>query len=153
MSYPPVDRTVLVTGCSSGIGLATAVRLRDQTCRFPGCSISTTFCDLDHVTPWPHGPTSPHNLIALCRRHHRLKQTPHWNVRLLPDATTEWTTPYGTTITTSPVNLLNTIPPAPNLAALPPDPAVDDPRHEPDLRDLRDLSPMERHLTELLTAA
>jgi hypothetical protein len=135
------------------------IAFRDKTCRFPGCSISTTFCDLDHVTPWPHGPTTPNNLIALCRRHHRLKQTPHWNVRLLPDATTEWTTPYGKTITTSPVNLLNTIPPAPNLAALPPDPAVDDPRHEPDqpdlrdLRDLRDLSPMERHLSELLTAA
>ncbi|HPQ73393.1 MAG TPA: hypothetical protein PLC95_05395, partial [Phycicoccus elongatus] len=61
-----------------------------------------------------------------------------WNVRLLPDATTEWTTPYGKTITTSPVNLLNAIAAAPDLA--------DDTR--PD-----DLSPMERHLTELLTAA
>jgi len=54
------------------------------------------------------------------------------------DATTEWTTPHGQTITTSPVNLLNTIPPTPNLA--------DD--TGPD-----DLSPMERHLSELLTAA
>ena len=30
MNYPPVDRAVLVTGCSSGIGLATALRLRDR---------------------------------------------------------------------------------------------------------------------------
>lgn len=30
MKHPPVDRTVLVTGCSSGIGLATALWLRDR---------------------------------------------------------------------------------------------------------------------------
>ncbi len=29
--------------------------------------------DLDHVVPWPDGPTTVANLVALCRRHHRLK--------------------------------------------------------------------------------
>jgi hypothetical protein len=51
----------------------TFVRLRDATCRWPGCTRSARTCDLDHVVPWPDGPTTADNLIALCRGHHRLK--------------------------------------------------------------------------------
>lgn len=49
------------------------VRLRDVTCRWPGCQVSAQRCDLDHTTPFPEGSTSDDNLVALCRRHHRLK--------------------------------------------------------------------------------
>ncbi|HNQ08421.1 MAG TPA: hypothetical protein PKH97_14690 [Tetrasphaera sp.] len=45
--------------------------------------------------PWPDGPTSPANLIALCRRHHRLKQSPGWTVAIHPDLTVTWTDPVG----------------------------------------------------------
>lgn len=41
------------------------VHLRDGRCRFPGCTIALRFCDLDHVRPWPDGPTDPTNLISL----------------------------------------------------------------------------------------
>ena len=54
-----------------GARIARLVRLRDGRCRFPGCSVAARFCDLDHVQPWPAGPTSAANLMCLCRRHHR----------------------------------------------------------------------------------
>ena len=49
------------------------VLARDRTCRGPGCRTPADRCDLDHTIPWPTGPTSPANLRALCRSHHRLK--------------------------------------------------------------------------------
>ena len=82
--------------------MARLVRFRDRHCRFPGCAINSRFCDLDHVTPWPDGPTSPANLMALCRRHHRLKQTPGWRVAIHPDLTVTWTDPIGRTHTSYP---------------------------------------------------
>ena len=29
------------------------VRIRDLTCRFPGCDRPAEYCDLDHTMPWP----------------------------------------------------------------------------------------------------
>lgn len=110
------------------------VKFRHKTCRFPNCNVSQRFCDLDHVIPWPDGPTSPSNLMALCRRHHRLKQRPGWSVQLLPDATTVWTDPVGRELTTRPVDLLgSSLPPAPSGADA-------------------GWSPLERHLADLLSA-
>ncbi|GGB78225.1 hypothetical protein N798_03195 [Knoellia flava TL1] len=77
------------------------VRLRDGSCRFPGCSTPARQCDLDHVRPWPTGPTSTTNLICLCRRHHRIKQRDGWTLRLHPDATITWTDPTGRTSNTT----------------------------------------------------
>jgi hypothetical protein len=54
-------------------GVDRFVRARDVTCRWPGCQRPSRVCDLDHVVPWPNGPTTVQNLLALCRRHHRLK--------------------------------------------------------------------------------
>jgi hypothetical protein len=55
------------TPYSPSAALADLVRVRDRTCRFPGCRQSARRCDLDHVTPWPTGPTTAGNLAALCR--------------------------------------------------------------------------------------
>ena len=65
------------------------VTARDRCCVFPGCTRPAIRCDLDHRTAWPHGPTSPENLHALCRRHHRAKQAV-FTVLRLPDGTTRW---------------------------------------------------------------
>ena len=82
------------------------IRARDLVCRFPGCRHPATHTDLDHLIAYPAGPTTPHNLWALCRRHHRLKHTSHWQVHALTDAGTTgpitWTTPSGLTRTTTP---------------------------------------------------
>lgn len=59
--------------------LERAVRCRDLTCRFPGCSRPAVICDLDHSVPFNHqnpvagGWTVLENLKCLCRQHHRLK--------------------------------------------------------------------------------
>ena len=87
-----------------GRALAALVGARDARCRFPGCSVAARFCDLDHVTPWPAGPTTAANLACLCRRHHRVKQRPGWTVRIATDATITWTDPTGATRTTHPLD-------------------------------------------------
>ena len=87
------------------------VRARDGRCRFPGCTVNARFCDLDHVIPWPLGPTSAPNLMCLCRRHHRIKQSIRWQVRIDPDATVVWTDPTGRRRTTQPLDFLQLDPP------------------------------------------
>lgn len=114
------------------------VRLRDGGCRFPGCSTPARQCDLDHVRPWPTGPTDPRNLIALCRRHHRVKQRDGWSVRLDADGTTRWTDPSGAVRTTSAIDHLH-------LGA------TTAPARTPQSRSRHiDLSLLDEHLSELL---
>ena len=85
--------------------LHTAVRLRDGTCRAPGCPRPAARCDCDHVIPYPTGPTSLTNSCSLCRRHHRLKtHAPGWHLTIHPDGHTTWTTPTGTRHTTHPTD-------------------------------------------------
>jgi hypothetical protein len=61
------------------------VRLRDVTCRWPGCERPAHSCDLDHAIPWPNGGTTAENLLALCRRHHRLKTLGRFDLTRNPD--------------------------------------------------------------------
>lgn len=50
--------------------IARALRLRDKTCRFPGC-VNAVGLDAHHVVHWAAGgKTSMDNLIRLCTRHH-----------------------------------------------------------------------------------
>jgi len=49
-----------------------ALRLRDDGCRFPGCT-RKHFVDAHHIEHWSKGgETSLDNLVQLCREHHRL---------------------------------------------------------------------------------
>ena len=73
------------------------VRGRDGTCRFPGCEVPATDCDLDHVTryltgdPAVGGPTSTTNLHCLCRKHHTMKTMGWFDVTLAVDGSEMWT--------------------------------------------------------------
>jgi hypothetical protein len=50
--------------------LRRALQLRDQGCRFPGCT--NTRIDSHHVVPWSRGgETKLGNLVSACRKHHR----------------------------------------------------------------------------------
>ena len=66
-----------------------------QHCVFPGCRVPVHRCDLDHVIPWPDGPTCACNVVPLCRYHHRLKTHTTWRLTLHSDRTVEWTSPTG----------------------------------------------------------
>ncbi len=111
--HPSTGARLDQVGAFSGEGYRPSRRLtalvlaRDGHCRFPGCSVAARFCDLDHVRPWPTGPTAAGNLLALCRRHHRIKQAPGWSVRLRPDGIAEWTDPTGAATCTYPVDALD----------------------------------------------
>lgn len=79
------------------------VRMRDLTCRFPGCDRPAEACDLDHGVPWPFGATHPSGLRALCRLHHLLKTFwTGWTDVQHPDGTIVWTSPTGHTYITQP---------------------------------------------------
>jgi hypothetical protein len=82
--------------------LATFIRCRDLTCRFPGCDEPAHHCDIDHTIAYPAGPTQASNLKCLCRKHHLLKTFGGWHDRQLSDGTVVWTSPNGQTYTTHP---------------------------------------------------
>ncbi|MFZ1361495.1 MAG: DUF222 domain-containing protein [Candidatus Nanopelagicales bacterium] len=76
------------------------IMARDRVCQFPSCSQAAYRCDLDHVEPFAGtdqgGSTSADNLIALCRRHHRLKTHHNWEVAVdLTEQEINWTSPRG----------------------------------------------------------
>ncbi|KAA0100798.1 HNH endonuclease [Mycolicibacterium sp. P1-18] len=87
--------------------LAEFVRLRDLTCRFPGCAVPAAACDLDHVVPHgAGGPTHASNLSCKCRTHHLLKTFWGWRDEQLPDGTLIWTAPNGSRYVTHPGSAL-----------------------------------------------
>ena len=75
--------------------LATFIRCRDMTCRFPGCDEPAQHCDIDHTIAYPTGPTQASNLKCLCRKHHLLKTFGGWRDQQQPDGTVVWTSPHG----------------------------------------------------------
>jgi hypothetical protein len=90
--------------------------------------------------------------MALCRRHHRIKQRDGWSVRLDADGTATWTDPSGALHTTAAVDHLH-------LGATAPDQALDQARDgtptsapAPTARTRHvDLGLLDAHLTEHLT--
>ncbi|WP_105033980.1 HNH endonuclease signature motif containing protein [Cryobacterium aureum] len=106
------------------------LRLRDGTCRFPGCNRSAGHSDLDHTIDKQFGgPTTATNLHFLSPAHHNLKHFSDWKVTADPDGTLHWTSPAGKHYATDPAtrispHLQQTAPPAtaPPPAAPSPEP-------------------------------
>jgi hypothetical protein len=83
------------------------LRLRDGTCRFPGCTRPAARSDIDHTQAWEHGgPTNLDNLAHLCAPHHRLKHQTLWAVRQEPGGVLVWTSPAGSIHRTYPETYL-----------------------------------------------
>jgi hypothetical protein len=112
-------------------GLADHVRVRDVTCRFPGCRRRAADAELDHAQPWAAGgETTAANLHALCLHHHLLKGHAGWRITTHPDGRLTWTTPTGHRHTTAPHDYGPEPPPTCRAA---PRPAPEPARHDPDL--------------------
>ncbi len=79
------------------------LRVRDETCRFPGCGRSAAHADLDHTVDWQHeGATRHDNLAHLCEAHHRLKHQTAWRVNQAGGGALEWRAPSGKVYRTEP---------------------------------------------------
>ena len=79
------------------------LRVRDRTCRHPGCSVPAARCELDHTTPWSRGgPTSHDNLAHLCRKHHMLKSEGIWHYDQPTPGALVATSPAGRTYACDP---------------------------------------------------
>ncbi|GAA1059941.1 HNH endonuclease signature motif containing protein [Agromyces bracchium] len=114
-AHAPSLRRLLVhpeTGAALSYGRATYrvpadlagyVRVRDGTCRFPGCNRRAQVADLDHSEAWEHGgETSADNLAALCPPHHWLKHQTGWRLIHEADGAIRWTSPAGHVLRTLP---------------------------------------------------
>ena len=87
--------------------LADFIRCRDLTCRWPGCDVPATHCDIDHTIPYDQGgPTHAGNLKCYCRTHHLLKTFWDWREQQLADGTLILTSPAGATHVTTPGSAL-----------------------------------------------
>ncbi len=63
--------------------IRTALNLRDQGCRFPGCDRPPAWTDGHHILHWPDGGrTEVDNLVSLCRPHHRQVHEQGWRIHL-----------------------------------------------------------------------
>ncbi len=93
----PVDGTLLDYGRSTyrpPADLAAFVIARDQVCAFPGCRRPARHCELDHRRAWAAGGTTdPHNIGALCKRHHLCKHQGGWHLDRDNDGSYQWTSP------------------------------------------------------------
>ncbi|HEU0183560.1 MAG TPA: HNH endonuclease signature motif containing protein, partial [Agromyces mariniharenae] len=97
--------------------LAGYLRVRDGTCRFPGCSRRAVGCDIDHTRDWATGGDTRHdNLAHLCRTHHRLKHNTRWRMSPMPSGDIRWTSPAGHEYMTSPEQPFTRLPQEPPWA-------------------------------------
>jgi hypothetical protein len=77
-------------------GLRHLVEIRHATCTYPGCRRPATHCDADHTVAYQRGGrTCLCNLAALCRHHHKVKQSPGWMLDQASPGVMTWTTPAG----------------------------------------------------------
>ena len=61
--------------------IRTALVVRDQGCRFPGCDRPPAWTDGHHIIHWANGgPTELDNLVSLCRMHHRRVHEEGWHI-------------------------------------------------------------------------
>jgi uncharacterized protein DUF222/HNH endonuclease len=63
--------------------IRTALNLRDEGCRFPGCDRPSGWTDGHHIVHWSDGgPTELGNLVSLCRQHHRRVHEEGWRIHI-----------------------------------------------------------------------
>jgi hypothetical protein len=130
--YDPPSGTLLDHGRRTyrpPAALADHVRARDRHCRQPICRRRATDSELDHLIPFPIGPTSEPNLATGCSHDHHLKHSPGWQVHALPDGAIEWITPTGHRYHSTPHDYREDDEPFPQAWAARPPPVQAAPEH------------------------
>ncbi len=89
------------------------IRLRDQHCRFPGCSRPAERCEIDHANPYDAGGhTDTCNLGPLCKHHHEMKTSGYWHITASArDGSCTWRSPLGRVYQHEPPDLIPHRPP------------------------------------------
>ncbi|WP_166806151.1 HNH endonuclease [Cryobacterium cheniae] len=83
------------------------LRVRDETCRWPGCRRAATQCDIDHTLDWQFdGLTEHDNLAHLCPADPALKSETRCTYAHNPDGTLKWTSPTGRTSLSEPATII-----------------------------------------------
>jgi hypothetical protein len=78
-----------------------ALAARDRRCLFPGCNARR--CDAHHIDHWADGgPTALHNLILVCRRHHRLLHEGGFGIERTAEGDVVFRRPDGRRVEASP---------------------------------------------------
>ena len=109
--------------------LRRALRLRDRTCRFPGCH-ATRHLHAHHVHHWADGgPTDLDNLVLVCSHHHRFVHEHRWDIEVSRDGVHRFRPPDG--------RVVETRAPAPSSPSDAPLPAGDGTKLRPHDVDLR----------------
>jgi hypothetical protein len=96
--YDPLSGALLDHGRTTyrpPAALADFLRARDVYCRSPICRRRALDAELDHIVPYPGGPTSADNMAGYCTHDHHMKHAPGWQVRIHDDGGLEWITPTG----------------------------------------------------------
>lgn len=103
LTDPVSGQVACVDAYQPSQGLRRFLRIRDRTCRLPGCIRLAAASEIDHTTPFSQGgETSADNLAHLCKGHHVLKHEKPWSVKNLGGGVLEWKTPLGQVVQSSP---------------------------------------------------
>jgi len=87
--------------------LRTYLRVRDETCRFPGCNRAASGCEVDHIVAWAHqGETNWDNLQHLCTKHHKMKHETRWAITHHRNGTLTWQSPTAKHYMTHPATTI-----------------------------------------------
>jgi hypothetical protein len=74
--------------------LRNLVKERDRHSQFRGCNVGANHCDVHHIVAWHDGgETSEWNLVAICRRHHRMIHLDGWTITRHSDGSLETCSP------------------------------------------------------------
>jgi hypothetical protein len=83
LTAPPVPLSVGRATRTIPTSIRTALNLRDEGCRFPGCDRPSGWTDGHHIIHWADGgPTELGNLVSLCRQHHRRVHEEGWRLQI-----------------------------------------------------------------------
>ena len=111
LTHPSTGEPVAVDRYRPTAELKRFLHVRDEHCRFPGCTRPPWTCDQDHtIDAALGGPTSKENLGDSCRPHHIVKHHTLWRVKQLGHGILQWTSPTGRHYTDTPIGTLTFIP-------------------------------------------